>query len=687
MPRSNYLPHIDALRAIAVLAVILYHLDSRLLPGGFAGVDVFFVISGFVVSKAAAARGKLALSHFVTDFFVRRVRRIIPALVVCLLVTTLAAMLWIPPSWLSDNIPRTGRAAFLGASNIVLSNNSDRYFSPIAEFNPFTHTWSLGVEEQFYLLFPLLFYIWTKGGRWRTVCAAMFAVAGAASFVHAISMYGDGQSGAYYLLSTRYWELAAGVLLFMGYSSPGHHFLIGKLGARPVRTAMIAVGTITLAWVFVAMGSESLQGYGRLAPVLSTLLLLLAALPPKEDCSDRVAWIGVAPLVQMGQLSYPLYLWHWPVIVLFKWTVGLSAVWSVGSAMALTCLLAWMSWRFVEQPFRSSGMPFASKTMTIAMALAVLFVGSAAAKILERHQPSLSFSTVARDRDDWDPSRGQKLVDEKGCRVIPSRTDLEEGWRMAYRRSGCEARTTAPRVFVIGDSHALAYGPAFSSYALRTGADVIVYNNGGCPFLSLQPWREDNPACMSHAAIALADFVPKLGPEDVVFLPSLRFPRFVDQWTVYPHGEVESLTIGDVASRGRQEAIRAAAEVIGQLRSTGAKVILQAPGPVLKAPAFRCVDWWSKANEICAGGAAIDRAEFLTLRAPMLRSLEELAKDDDGVTVFDPAEALCPEEPTCSAFMDGRPLFFDGDHISAYGNRVLFPSFMEAMKRAVAVLD
>jgi hypothetical protein len=192
---------------------------------------------------------------------------------------------------------------------------------------------------------------------------------------------------------------------------------------------------------------------------------------------------------------------------------------------------------------------------------------------------------------------------------------------------------------------------------------------------------------MSNTAIALADLIPRLGPEDVVFLPSLRFPRFVDQWTVYPREQVESLTIGEVAFRGRQETVDAAAQVIGQLRNTGAKVVLQAPGPVLKAPAFRCVEWWSKSNEVCVGGAAIDRAEFLALRAPMLDSLNELAKDDDGVTVFDPMEALCPGGTVCSAFMDGKPLFFDGDHISAHGNRVLFPSFIDAMKRAVPVFN
>ncbi|NID15788.1 acyltransferase family protein [Luteibacter yeojuensis] len=679
--RSSYLPHVDALRAVAVLAVVIYHLDSRLLPGGFAGVDVFFVISGFVVSRSADAHDGASLRKFAIDFFARRVRRIVPALVVCLLVTALATMLWIPPSWLSDNIPRTGRYAFFGASNLVLSTQADSYFSPLAEFNPFTHTWSLGVEEQFYLLFPGLFYLWTRGGLWRHGCAAIFLVLGAASFVYAVYMHADGDAGAYYLLSTRYWELAVGVLLYMAQTSLASRRLAGALGSAMIRGGVALGGLSLLAYAFLFLKPETLPGYGAVLPVIAAMAFLVAMPRSGSITVGRRAPVYMTSFLQIGRLSYSLYLWHWPVIVLFKWTVGLSGPWFGGAALALTGVLAWASWRFVEQPFRSPLMPSVMKAKAIVAAVAAVCLGSFAARTMERHQPHFTFSSVAQSPEDWYPSRGQKLVDDRGCRVVPSQEALSSGRRITYRRSGCETPVSAPRLFAIGDSHALSYGPAFAAYALETGGEVTVYNNGGCPFLSLQPWREDNALCRENSSVAMNDLLPRLEPSDVVFLPSLRLPRFVDQWIVFPREEVESLNRGTEASL--QAAVRSAAGIIGQLRGTGAKVVLQAPGPVLKAPAFRCVDWWSKSNEICAGGAEIDRAEFLSQRSPMLHALEELARGDDGVTVFDAGKILCPEGPVCSAFANGRPLFFDGDHISAYGNSVLLPSLMNAIRQAV----
>ncbi|GAA5238885.1 hypothetical protein BMMON2_17070 [Burkholderia mallei] len=173
--KTAYLPYIDGLRAWAVLSVMLYHLDARWLPGGFAGVDIFFVISGFVVSVSVANRGPMSLGPFLLFFYARRMRRILPALVAALLATALVSTLFIPASYLSDRNRTTGLLAFFGLSNVILGAPGGDYFSPKAEFNPYTHTWSLGVEEQFYLLFPLLFHAWRAGGKRRYASAALFA--------------------------------------------------------------------------------------------------------------------------------------------------------------------------------------------------------------------------------------------------------------------------------------------------------------------------------------------------------------------------------------------------------------------------------------------------------------------------------------------------------------------------------
>lgn len=685
MQRQNYLPHVDALRAVAVLAIILYHLDGRILPGGFAGVDIFFVISGFVVSKAAAQRGGASLRDFALDFVSRRIRRILPALIVCLLVTAFASALWIPPSWLSDNIPRTGQFAFYGASNIVLSKNKDRYFSPAAEFNPFTHTWSLGVEEQFYMLFPFLFFLWLRGRAFRACSFAIFALGSMASFAWSIERNVADSTSGYYMLSTRFWELAAGVILYMSKSCSWGARLGAMRGARHIGNFVVAGAVIALISTFLRNEGETLPAYGLLVPVLATMALLIV-LPYRgrlpSSCAIRAIAAG---LIRIGRWSYSLYLWHWPVIVLFKWTVGISRPQCIVGAVVLTFTLAWMSWRFVEQPLRTPLMTRKAKLSSVVLALAAAWIGSVTASAAIRHQAKFTLSTVAKNQKDWNPAVGQKIRGENGCRVTPSSVQLSEGRRVIFRRSHCASPVPlAPRLFAIGDSHALAYGPAFASYALQTGADVIVYNNGGCPFLSLQPWREDNEACDSRAATAMQDMLPRLEPGDVVFLPSLRLPKFVDQWVAFRPEHVASHSVGELAAHGRQVSMEKAARAIRRFRETGASVILQAPGPVLKAPAFRCADWWTRTNEICVDGAQVGREEFLAMRAPVVHALEELAKDDDGVAVFDPAETLCPEGTICDAFMNGKPLYFDGDHISAYGSTMLLPSLTEAIRRAGA---
>lgn len=213
---ARYLPGVDGLRAVAVVAVVLFHLNERLLPGGFVGVDVFFVISGFVVALSALEQRSRTLPNFLGWFYARRAIRILPALIVCLLVSSLMSMLFIPNGFYGTMNNKTAAAAFLGISNIILTVFSDGYFDPTTEYNPFAHTWSLAVEEQFYILAPLLIFAACRQkmgspGRRRvvwTVAALAFASLLAAAVLTVL-----WPRFAFFMLPSRFWELAAGVLL------------------------------------------------------------------------------------------------------------------------------------------------------------------------------------------------------------------------------------------------------------------------------------------------------------------------------------------------------------------------------------------------------------------------------------------------------------------------------------------
>jgi peptidoglycan/LPS O-acetylase OafA/YrhL len=679
--RHAYLPYVDGLRAIAVIAVVLYHLNPGWLPGGFAGVDIFFVISGFVVAASVGERERTSLPSFIVYFISRRIVRIAPALIVCLLVTGLVAAVFIPDAWLSESNQRTGKYAFFGFGNLMLARFGNDYFSPISEYNPYTHTWSLGVEEQFYLLFPVAFWLWSFRGRWRGLVTGLFVAGGAWSFVHAMQVGSVDHAAAFYLLASRFWELAVGVLLYLGMSMAGRRFdTLDPVTPRWVLPAA-ALASIGLVVSLITSQPTAFPAPGAVLPVLATaaLLGLLHGRPMEFPFVRALTW---HPMLRIGRLSYSLYLWHWPVFVLFRWTVGTGSLATRVAALAIAVILAVLSWRYVETTVRRAprlkAMP---RVAVVACGVLALYTGMWISGWVDRRQPVLSVSSVSRHADDWYPSRKATVTSSSGCSVTPLREPVGDGFRVVFERKACSSAVTAPDVFVIGDSHAMAYGTMLSEYVLDTGAKVVLYNNGGCPFLSLQPWREGTPHCLKMAGQALDHMLPRLNAGDVVFMPSLRVPRFVDQWDRLPQEGIPELVFGAAAAKERDAAAMDGVKVLRRIQATGARVMVEAPDLVMKAPLFRCADVWTATNPVCADGTLVDRAEFERLRAPMLGSIRSLSGQVPGSTVWDPFPVLCPAGRECDGFLNGRPLFFDGDHLSGFANRLLLPSFTQAVRQ------
>lgn len=252
-----------------------------------------------------------------------------------------------------------------------------------------------------------------------------------------------------------------------------------------------------------------------------------------------------------------------------------------------------------------------------------------------------------------------------------------------YARGACERPLSAgapKRVFVAGDSHAMAYIELLQRLALEAGSEVVLYGRGGCPQVSLQKWRGAGAGCSDFDAAMLADVTQRAQPGDAVVLVSLRIPRLSDQFVLF---DAQAQLAGELtpeAAAGREAEVAEAITQWKPLAERGVRIVLEAPKPVLPAPPYRCSDRFNARNEICRNGLDSTREAMETLRAPMLDSLRQVVDGLPGGVLWDPMPVLC-DDVLCPAQRDGRPLFFDGDHLSAHGNRVLLPSLQQALQQ------
>jgi peptidoglycan/LPS O-acetylase OafA/YrhL len=337
LKQHSYRPEIDGMRAFAVIAVMINHFNKDVLPSGYLGVDIFFVISGFVITASLESRSSKNFLDFLVGFYVRRIKRLIPALVVFVLITSVLICLFNPTP---DSSLNTGITSLFGLSNLYLLKQSTDYFAASTGLNVFTHTWSLGVEEQFYFLYPFL--VWftgfgrqiTKGAKNLFWVMISLSVASLIAFVY---VYQTNQPAAYFLMPTRLWEIGSGCLLCLSlkYSSK---FLRTLEGIPPL---MVTGAVIAVLFIPIQFAVQATVAVVMLTVVLITCLR-----------SETTAYKLFAhpQVVYIGLISYSIYLWHWGILALSRWTIGIHW-WSIPFQIALIMLLSIASYRYVETPF------------------------------------------------------------------------------------------------------------------------------------------------------------------------------------------------------------------------------------------------------------------------------------------------------------------------------------------------
>nr|WP_272928698.1 acyltransferase family protein [Leucobacter luti] len=483
----EFRPDIQGLRAIAVLLVVLYHAHLPFLDGGFVGVDVFFVISGYLITKHIL-QGLTSSKFRFAEFYSRRVRRILPASLAVLCLSLAAAWLVAPPLEFA-RIARDAAWTALYIPNMLFAREGTNYLSA-SEPSLFQHYWSLGIEEQFYLLWPLLIWgIFLVARRNVRVLTWSLAIVAAASFIGSVLLTPVNQPWAFFLLPTRAWELAVGGLVALLPAMSHRSFTPGR------RNAFGALGLAVLfGSAFAFDGSLPYPSFWAAVPVLATAVVI--ALGPYDGVLARL--LGNRYAAWVGKISYSVYLVHWPLLVLpqiaLSWMVPLP-LWLSLLLGALSLPLGWLSYRFIEMPFRFPRSqrrravwgPLATAALVAVLVAGVSVMGmrSVASAELNAGEPAPAFTLST---DPVAPALigsnlSVRLQDHQTQAAIPSGSGCNLPVLSSPIPPACTYGSSdgAPTVALVGDSHAAQWAPAFEAIAATGQITLTAHTKSGCP--------------------------------------------------------------------------------------------------------------------------------------------------------------------------------------------------------------
>ena len=531
---------IEGLRAIAVVLVLAYHAGVPGVSGGYVGVDVFFVISGFLITSLLVrehdATGRIRFG----EFYARRIRRLFPASFVVVVATLLASRVWLEPLRL-DDLGRDAIAAAVLGTNVLFAARQTDYLQSALPPSPLQHYWSLGVEEQYYLLYPLLVWLALRGRGGRRALTATLATLGVASLALGIVVTPRSPALAFYLLPTRAWELLAGGLLALvaGRRRPSDAtttHAADVAGAARVRAGLGWLGIAAIGVAAAAYGEATpFPGWAAVLPVAGAALVIAA---PHDRGGGPRRVLDVAAMQWIGSRSYALYLWHWPILIVVRAREGGELYPAATAAcLALTVIAAEASHRLVEGPIRRPPDWLRPTRRSLAVGVALVALGAAAGAASIAARPTV--------RGGADASPAQRLQDavraSVGMRELPGNLSptLEEvaDSEPEIYGLGCHDHdldvppvcefgdaTSRTTIALVGDSHAAQWFEPLREVAARNGLRLVALTRSGCtPIGVTRGIPEDCRAWMGNVLARLADRSVDL----VVVSGFLNSPGFV----------------------------------------------------------------------------------------------------------------------------------------------------------------
>ncbi|GAB3816135.1 acyltransferase family protein [Tessaracoccus terricola] len=662
--RSGHRLDVQGMRAVAVLAVLVFHAGLA-LPGGFVGVDIFFVISGFVITamlmREFEQHGRIRLKRF----YLRRFKRLFPALALTVAVTLLATVLILSPGQYQEIAALTGLGGILLSSNFVIMGTSGGYFGAKAELNPLLHVWSLSVEEQFYLVFPaILIGAVAWGARRRsgptsharpalTAVLVMSALSLGLVVVNTVATGVPALTGFYSPLP-RVWEFGAGALLALV-----PHAQVLRTRFQTVMIALAGAGLLAISFVVIDE-TMAWPGPAMLLPVLGTMALIGAGSAPH---ANPVTWLlGTRPMTLVGDWSYSLYLWHWAPVVFAQmlWPNNSTAK-LVAVALSVTPAVA--SYYLLENPIRKA--PGLTGARFVRLAAVTALVPAA-----------VSGALYAGAANNW----GSDAVAAFVARVEPQHIGME---------SGCDGRTPlgghgtdcawnleadgAP-VYLVGDSSMDHFTDGWIEAGREAGRPVFSATASACPFLldvTIRDVRHDQSLdddCHSYVTDSL-DYLADAPQGTVVIANSQHYPFQREVGLGPGDGDPE----GDFETKlqATREGLEAA---VAQIRELGHQVVI-----IQGTPLWIGANHWESRECTTLAVLRQECGQQMTLaegdeQQGRARGVVEEVAAHTGATVWDSWMELC-EEGVCSTHDGLYPRFRDGLHITVEQSRLLGPSF------------
>jgi len=649
-----YRPDIDGLRALAIFGVVFYHAGPAWLPGGFTGVDIFFVISGYLIGGPIYAELHSGTFRYL-QFYRRRAKRILPALLTVLAFMLLGALLLLSPGEAAQ-VARNACAATLSASNILFWGTTN-YFAPSSDLNPLLMTWSLGVEEQFYAVIPLLMVLVARLRRdWMLPAVLVVCIV---SFAFAASLAARSPMLVFYLLPARAWELGAGVALAVFELNPN----VRPLSKAPAQLAGSLGVALMLAPMFLLTAQSAWPVPALLCPVLGASLSIAA---PSSWINRQL--LSLPPLRFIGRISYSWYLWHWPLLAFLRIVYG-SHLPPAASAIAMAASLAAavFSWRFIEQPFRNSRRAPGPLLLRYALLSTALLVGCGLVWLsggVPQRFPALAAMEAAGSALKIDPCLAGSTRDQPN------------------REPACMG-TSSGRLSVAlwGDSHSAALAPGLRSLAAAQGYGFVQLGKASCPpllgathFIPRLPLL--GAGCQRFNRRALQMLQDGQSIRVVVLTAAWSAPlerTWQNGWLVADPAQPAQIPAPDANRRLFLDALTA---TIRALQAAGKQVIVIQDVPsfeidplwrvrTARIPARRTLAAWLGVQDAADPGfAPPDPNPNRTLAASLV---SQAVAALPGVELVDPIPALCSSPTQCAYRSQDNLLYGDSSHLSPEG--------------------